>query len=397
MGYFPIDTINYYINTKKSMLTDMADVISHITGQRISPENLYHNFTENYEVMLSAMASGTLNQNLSYQSVKRNFYKVTEKIKDCFENNIDKNDEEMWKSEVMSAINNLSLPEKNVFSLITTVQDMYLQSGKEMPTLTDVADELFFYPTFIKWSKMKNVFKIDNDFAENILTTEQFELTPEEMRHLPFQTFWLDLSNCDAFGIIDGVLVNIENYDVPRLETYHFNRLGEQIFYHSYYLSVKEPVNEKSLKETLVNMPMGYLGIEGSDKVRLDNTMLVLQLLKYMSSKEPDINHIPVQKKATHTLKKAKPSDVDTYELGYVFGSNFRLYKEQVEYYVSNNHTGRKVRPHYVSAHWQRYHVGKGRTETITKWIEPTFTGIDKEKVQQFCTIHRVKSNSLRF
>lgn len=45
-------------------------------------------------------------------------------------------------------------------------------------------------------------------------------------------------------------------------------------------------------------------------------------------------------------------------------------------------------RPHIRKAHWERYHVGKGRTEIITKWKEPVFVNGDYNDI--IATIHTV-------
>lgn len=57
---------------------------------------------------------------------------------------------------------------------------------------------------------------------------------------------------------------------------------------------------------------------------------------------------------------------------------NKTFQKNKVQQYgVSGYNSQNSKRPHIRKAHWERYHIGKGRKDIITKWKEPVFINGD--------------------
>lgn len=93
---------------------------------------------------------------------------------------------------------------------------------------------------------------------------------------------------------------------------------------------------------------------------------------------------------------KPKPTnsfkEVQIHEVGVKYGKTIKkfLQEEKKKNHKKENEIEIKIikegnkrkspRIHYRSAHWQRYRTGKGRVNTVTKWIEPVFVGAGNKK-----------------
>ena len=103
-----------------------------------------------------------------------------------------------------------------------------------------------------------------------------------------------------------------------------------------------------------------------------------------MVSHEPQIEDNPITKSTYRPPKpgsaiKNKFSELQIHDVGIRFGKAFKEQKRKVNCStILTKHleqTRKSPIPHFRAAHWQGYWVGKGRTEHIFKWIEPTFVG----------------------
>ena len=47
------------------------------------------------------------------------------------------------------------------------------------------------------------------------------------------------------------------------------------------------------------------------------------------------------------------------------------------QFAINGDNNQNSKRPHIRKAHWERYHIGKGRKDIITKWKEPVFINGD--------------------
>ncbi len=297
--------------------------------------------------------------------------------------------------------------------------------------LTDSKDSLV-YPIIIeKWSENKQVYKPDKIFLEALLQTKNFSLTKYDIEHLPVNTFFIDLTEVTAVNPYAGVFVHV----IPSDETVGiiFYLLTDDMSVFSHYIRCKyeedgslksaiaELMNDEHQEKIGTDKELPVMGFSlDTDKIqlektlksdfsRLDMTRLSLQLICYMSSKEPDIVESPTSK-VVYKKPVGKPqnrfSEVQTHDVGIRYGNSIRvLLKEENKHKHKKNksksddkssvthHTSKARKspiPHFRCAHWQRFWTGKGRTEPINKWIEPVFVGFGEKKTETDVIIHKM-------
>ena len=282
-------------------------------------------------------------------------------------------------------------------------------------SLADIRDYTFMSSILDDWRKDKQVFRIDNTFADELSKTTDLNLTESDLDYLPCKTFWLDVSLCKQFYPIEGILVKVFTEQKPYIfATYQFTQNNEEPTFFSEYIyatDIKKEIDK--MKEIGFDYgefvfgkdinKMDRLKKEKFQQSRAANSLLTYQMISYLISKEPDIS-ISNESKTTYKKRKETEKPKDSFkeiymqDVGYVFGSEFRKYKKAVEHYekinkkkTENSSKRKPIRPHFVSAHWARYWVGQGRTKCETRWIEPYYTGLSKEAAVSYATIHNVK------
>lgn len=109
--------------------------------------------------------------------------------------------------------------------------------------------------------------------------------------------------------------------------------------------------------------------------------LFLLQFLMYLSSKEPDIIESPdtANTYKPSTTIKNKYSEVRKWDVGCRYGEKIRGFKKNKmqQFAINGDNNQNSKRPHIRKAHWERYHIGKGRKDIITKWKEPVFINGD--------------------
>ena len=243
------------------------------------------------------------------------------------------------------------------------------------------------------WKYNKTVYEPDYDFSKALLKTAKLRVYPHMLKHLPFNTFYLDFSKNQLFEYC-GFFVQVKVYDsgtiriisLPTENTYSYIPLDDfeqmptvcadtfwikselfnkenDINYFDYELFIDEMKTSDTFKT------QWFIG--GVSNYRL----FLLQFLMYLSSKEPDISE------SADTMYTYKPSaiirnkysEIRKWDVGFRYGKKIRTY-ENSEYIAQagtnkNEKLGIK-RPHIRKAHWERYHTING---IVPKWIEPVF------------------------
>jgi hypothetical protein len=260
---------------------------------------------------------------------------------------------------------------------------------------TEITDLLVLPILLDKWGRNKQVFKPDTSFCEAVLKTKDLSVTDEALNHLPCKDFYIDVSDCDMFKPIEGIFVSVSRY----LGGMHISMvmLSGDLTTWTYYTGTRTSdgannvinVDLKTLEEVCdgFNFSPVEKYREKSYNFKLSRaamTIFTMQMILYLSSHEPQVeenqNTKRTYKKPSGTTVKNKFREVQMWDVGVKFGKSYRAkvkeYYERAEREYNTSKTNRKPPvPHFRSAHWQKYHVGKGRTETIVKWIEPTFVG----------------------
>ena len=264
----------------------------------------------------------------------------------------------------------------------------------------EIIDQFAMIFLLNRWVKNKQVIKPDATFAYYLTMTDKLTITKDILEHLPYSSFYLDLSDCkgmfeDALGAF--VFITKTKEDCYSLAIYLICDDQECALYsnymHFYDLDKEDAVVDvKSLTDISDawdwKNPTGLEGVEfsQSNKKLPDKSIktFVMQLLCYMSADKPDI--VP-NKEMTNTYRptpnviKNKFREVFINDVGYRVGANLlkkkkeveELYTKSEEYANENPKTRKPPCAHYRRAHWHGYWTGKGRTEYITKWVEPVF------------------------
>ena len=106
-----------------------------------------------------------------------------------------------------------------------------------------------------------------------------------------------------------------------------------------------------------------------------EENIFIMQFILYLCSEKNDIRISEESRKTYREPKviKNKYSEIRKYEVGFQLGKLFREYnKKNSQIQNSENNgirNGSNKKPHIRRAHWSTYHIGKGRTETVLRWI----------------------------
>lgn len=261
--------------------------------------------------------------------------------------------------------------------------------------------DLFLAPVIIEqWSKYKQVYKPDTDFADALLHTSKLEITKSMVEHLPCTCFYIDVSDGNQFGSIVGIFMYIK-YSKQRNDlNIACYMLTDDMIYFSFYTGGK--FNNKNIlmvdfdhmtdADYIVWNPI-FLSNDliTSDEISTKNinisrktvALFSLQLMVYLSIEKPDISESDLTKntykpKAKSAKIRNKWSEVHIEDVGVKYGSKFRKQVNEIKQYNSANTNTAKRKspiPHFRCAHWHKYLVGKGRKEIRVNWIEPVFVG----------------------
>lgn len=253
------------------------------------------------------------------------------------------------------------------------------------------------------WKYNKTVYEPDYDFSQALLGTNKLRVYPDMIKHIPFNTFYLDFSKNGLFEY-EGFFVQVKVYDTGaiRISSLPTEREYSHIPVHEYeqtptayadafwisteMFSVENGISffDYDLRKDLIYTSDSFKTqwfIGGLSNYRL----FLLQFLMYLSSKEPDIVESPdtINTYKPSTTLRNKYSEVRKWDVGCRYGEKIRCFKKekmQQEGSVTTNIQNSK-RPHIRKAHWERYHVGEGRKGIITKWKEPVFVNGDSDDI----------------
>ena len=284
--------------------------------------------------------------------------------------------------------------------------------------ITEWKDTLIANELFNDWSKAKQVYKPDADFAKALILTERIRMHKDMMTHLPVNSFYLDLSNLNLKDI-HGCFVFVHNVDGQTcLSTYVLTY--DEIYFSNYIIIPYKDNGEVDVDVSLLadstknKIAPGMSNFENEGAiVNLDKTYelsaktmstMILQILLYMGVAEPDIEESAMTKSTYRPRKPGEPvknkfSEVQIYEMGYRYGTNFRKkmkeaglkeikFMSSTEEKEEERHHASPI-PHLRCAHYHTYWCGAGRTEKILKWIEPVFVGFGGKNAE-IATIHKI-------
>ena len=282
-----------------------------------------------------------------------------------------------------------------------------------------------------KWKKFKMVYRIDNDFFHEIKNTENIITSKEVFDNLPFDCFFIDLTQVSNLADFQGAWVNIVKHDkFYGVNIYMVQGNNFTFFtYYSWYkftdeqkevewkpddlpksdfiarsfvdgskinLNKTQKEIEKEEQEAIIklfkeamtdpiepeNLVDLTVDMTGSYDPRQDIVVSIFQILTFIAVDASDVVENDNTKRTykPSTTIKNKYSEIRMWDVGIRYGKAIHAAKQKYKKYI-REHGGRgedlkdrkPVRPHVRRAHWHRYHVGKGRQEIKTIWLAPTY------------------------
>lgn len=231
-----------------------------------------------------------------------------------------------------------------VFNIFYNVDNSYYEKMKNHSVSVNAEiKDIYLLPLILdKWSRAKQIFKPDVDFADALLHTDKLCITANMIDHLPYDVFYVDLSGCLAFNPIDGVFALVKRYD--NMISINLISVTKDLVYFSFYLDALLDENKCAIinfndiidanydewKPVLCELDDAQTSTaEKAIMTRKEVNFFILQLIAYLSIDEPQLTESDLTK---HTYKKPSPvskvknkwSEVRIQDVGIKYGSDFR-------------------------------------------------------------------------
>ena len=296
-------------------------------------------------------------------------------------------------------------------TMLTVAEVMDATNMDNISIVAETRDNFMFPLILDKWSKCKQVYKPDNDFAHCLIQTKNLSISRSMIEHIPTNLFYIDTSDCEIFGDIDGIFTYVHKRDTDVIFNIYILAKNE---YFSFYIGGF--INELGMVDInfdkLANFEHDYNAIVVEDgklvhKAVIENnrmdrktaSLFAIQMVAYLSVEQPQITESDLTKntyikKSPYAKVRNKWSEVKIEDVGIKYGADFRkTIKEYNNTTIIKKDSNKRNSPipHFRSAHWHKYWVGKGRKELRVKWIEPIFVGNGKSNN---VIIHKVKNET---
>ena len=259
-----------------------------------------------------------------------------------------------------------------------------------------------------KWSRNRQVYEFDADFARELANTRELSLYPEILRRLPYDTFYLEHGGIEEFSPVNGVFVNIRVFNDGGMEVLLYRTVGNMYLSGRYRFDRKDAETDGDYiyyrfdKSLIRHRPdLGKFPVQGGNApVKFDNSgfgdmaAFYFQAVCYLCSKKPDISRNIVTRKI-YRPSSGTPADggslsqIRKWDVGLYYGNVIRMQREEnggtreerpggAKTSASNGNR-KPVRPHCRCAHWHHYWTGKGRTKLEIRWVQPSFVSADTD------------------
>ena len=283
-----------------------------------------------------------------------------------------------------------------------------------------------YLPLFLAfkgWQRTKAVYSFDREFVDAMSYTEDTTILISLLERLPFRDMLFFFPEGTLPKLKDeetaAMYVHIESH--PELLWISFNYLDRRLDTASQIfpgISIAFPITNGMKVSQVFDTPQ-YLEWLSTYKrtVLIDRHLsdqeaeecilaerkvlnLVINLMYYLSSEEPDIKQIKRHKKIRKTSNKKEDSDpaITLHEVGAQYAEivyrKLQINKGATEDVVSsenaddecsedvavcNAKSSKKRRPHVRRAHFQHYWTGEGRTIPVLRWKSDLFVGANRD------------------
>lgn len=285
------------------------------------------------------------------------------------------------------------------------------QQAKEC--ITEMLRDFDSIASVMLWQKNKQVFRLDKDFTNELVRTEDLCFVKDAYKFLPYKVFYVDISDnkelCQKI-LGDGFFIRPELSKDEKHWVLHICKIDEKYFYTDVIHAPNESDRLKTdLLQENAEIDLVDLHLDQPEKVfskdkTVENTkllsVLVVQLLTYLSSVEPDIHENPETKKtyrppAKDAAPKNKYSEIQKWDVGVRYGTAYRNWENQKihTHHVSNGESsGTRKRPHARRAHWHQYWYGKKGEDRVlrAKWVSEVFVNM-KMSEETPAVVHKVQ------
>lgn len=290
------------------------------------------------------------------------------------------------------------------------IKQMGVTISKDSSIMTELKDVYLFPVLTDQWSRYKQVYRVDEDFANALLCTDDLSLSHDMIKRLPYWQFYIDLEKCHGFAPAKGLFVHVADLSEKQVEFAVYLITEDLLFFSQYITGIFDENGIMNYDTSTFGDYIPYLSLDGDTIEEYSNqdahvsrqriSFFALQLISYLASKEPDIEADPTTNRANPYQPgiriKNKFSEISREEIGVRVGSKIRvsirrMTEARAEMHAQGHHSsGTPKIPHVRSAHWSHYWTGKGRTVYETRWIEPCFVncGINDNKPM---TIHDIR------
>lgn len=248
-----------------------------------------------------------------------------------------------------------------------------------------------------EWGNNKQVFQVDDDFIRELLNTDEIFYEKDSWKYLPYKCFYLDISEsnelCRDFQC-KGIFVKTQFFMSAGKERVMLRayRVNEERFFGDAYEFGNESDSIGLSKLPDVRYEKVVLnGVTTELESHVQKmAKLLLQILNYLSSVEPDIKENEETQKTyrkpqPNAAPKNKYSEIRKWDVGVRFGVAYRTWqkdKSENECESSGVHRAKhNVRPHSRKAHWSHFWYGSGENKVRrAKWISECFVGMKNGK-----------------
>lgn len=270
----------------------------------------------------------------------------------------------------------------------------------------------------------KQIYQVDSTFLQDLIRT-QYD-TPNVplsiFKHLPYQSFYLDLQNTDINKYLHGAFISVQvknkqlklvcqvigisdDSNHPASEGYFGTHTCRVL------LDCNDPDNPDNNDEDVqIDWDAKQFNQEDLDldiilqKIH-DNWpgsglwdmcfmwYVIVPFLMYLNSDKADIKEQSMKRSIRKQIKSHSAPIEDqlkTAEVGYVYGCTVRKHSASSQRTKSDysNVGSQTKRSHMRRAHWHRYRCGKNRQDTRLVWMPPLYIQGNSESA---VTIHKVE------
>lgn len=278
----------------------------------------------------------------------------------------------------------------NKLNKIDDYNEILLQMPKDARDMVFYTSQMASLVEF--WNCFKQVYKFDKDTFEMMCNQDsKLDLKLDILKKLalPYEVFFIENEFKYGPSNIETILISrsTNNHtDDLQLMIMMFKEIEENgIKYVSYC-----PISITGRDDQTVREVLETTGVQNGDIIEnLVNSLI--NLMMYLSQPKVEIlKKLPNNKNQKKTLPKSFYSVEPTEnEVGYHLGNAIRKYKYVYELRERKEYQGGTKRPHMRQGHFHHYWAGKGRTQLIVKFVEPTFVLGGSKDVE----VHTVKSS----